>query len=37
VVKADKRASFGLMQDVMDAMQEKEMTRFLIITEQETT
>ncbi len=37
VVKADKRASFGLMQDVMDAMQEKDMTRFLIITEQETS
>ena len=37
VVKADKRANFGVMQDVMDAMTEKEMTRFLIITEQETS
>lgn len=37
VVKADKRATFGIMQDVMEAMQEKEMTRFLIITEQETS
>jgi biopolymer transport protein ExbD len=37
VVKADKRATFGIMQDVMDAMTDKEMTRFLIITEQETS
>jgi len=37
VVKADRRASFGIMQDVMETMQERDMTRFLIITEQETS
>ena len=33
VIKADKRASFGIMQDVMKSMQENGLERFLIITE----
>jgi len=35
VIKADGRASFGIMKDVMGAMQENHLERFLIITEQE--
>ncbi|MFQ6008424.1 MAG: ExbD/TolR family protein, partial [Candidatus Zixiibacteriota bacterium] len=35
VVKADRRASFGTMKKVMEAMQENHLERFLIITEQE--
>lgn len=34
VVKADKRATFGTMQTVMKGMQDQNITRFLIITEQ---
>ncbi len=37
VVKADRRASFGVMQDVMKKMQENSLERFLIITDPETT
>lgn len=37
VMKADKRAKFGLMKKIMDAMQENEMGRFLIITENEAS
>jgi biopolymer transport protein ExbD len=33
VIKADKRASFGIMQDVMKSMQDNSLERFLIITE----
>ena len=33
VIKADKKASFGVMQDVMKSMQENSLERFLIITE----
>jgi biopolymer transport protein ExbD len=36
VVKADRRARFGIMQKVMSAMQENHLERFLIITEHET-
>ncbi len=36
VVKADRRASFGTMQDVMDMMKENHLERFLIITDQES-
>ena len=36
VIKADAGASFGTMQDVMNAMQENNLERFLIITELET-
>lgn len=36
VIKADKAASFGMMQDIMKAMQENNLERFLIITDQET-
>lgn len=36
VVKADRRASFGVMQDVMKQMQMNYMERFLIITDHET-
>ncbi len=36
VIKADKDASFGTMQDIMKAMQENSLERFLIITDQET-
>jgi len=35
VIKADRRASFGVMQDVMKSMQENHLERFLIITDQE--
>ena len=35
VFKADKDASFGTMQAIMTSMQEKELQRFLIITEME--
>lgn len=36
VVKADRKASFGVMQDVMDTMKENHLERFLIITDPET-
>lgn len=36
VIKADGGASFGVMQDVMKAMQDNHLERFLIITELET-
>jgi biopolymer transport protein ExbD len=35
VIKADKEASFGIMQDIMKSMQENGLERFLIITENE--
>jgi biopolymer transport protein ExbD len=35
VIKADRRASFGTMKKVMEAMQENHLERFLIITEHE--
>ncbi|MFH1372848.1 MAG: biopolymer transporter ExbD [bacterium] len=35
VIKADREASFGVMQDVMKGMQENHLERFLIITDQE--
>jgi biopolymer transport protein ExbD len=35
VIKADGKASFGVMQDVMRSMQENHLERFLIITDQE--
>lgn len=35
VIKADRRASFGGMQDVMSSMQENSLQRFLIITDHE--
>lgn len=35
VVKADRRAKFGLMQDVMKAMAENNLERFLVITDNE--
>ena len=35
VIKADRRASFGIMQDVMKSMQENHLQRFLIITDKE--
>ncbi len=35
VIKADRRASFGVMQDVMKSMQENHLQRFLIITDKE--
>ena len=35
VVKADRRANFGLMQDIMKKMQENHLNRFLIITDNE--
>jgi biopolymer transport protein ExbD len=35
VIKADRRASFGTMQDVMKSMQENNLERFLIITDHE--
>jgi biopolymer transport protein ExbD len=35
VVKADRRASFGIMKKIMKAMQENHLERFLIITEKE--
>ena len=36
VIKADRDASFGIMQDVMKSMQENHLERFLIITDPET-
>ena len=36
VIKADSGASFGVMQDVMKALQENHLERFLIITELES-
>lgn len=35
VIKADKEAAFGVMQDVMKSMQENGLERFLIITDNE--
>ncbi len=35
VIKADRRASFGIMKDVMSSMQENHLERFLIITDNE--
>ena len=35
VIKADKDASYGVMNDVMNSMKENHLTRFLIITDQE--
>jgi len=35
VIKADRDASFGIMQDVMKSMQENHLERFLIITDNE--
>lgn len=35
VIKADQDASFGVMQDVMKSMQENNLERFLIITDNE--
>jgi len=35
VIKADQDASFGVMQDVMRSMQENNLERFLIITDNE--
>jgi biopolymer transport protein ExbD len=35
VIKADRDASFGVMQDVMKSMQENNLERFLIITDNE--
>jgi len=35
VIKADKKANFGVMQDVMKSMQENHLERFLIITDNE--
>jgi biopolymer transport protein ExbD len=35
VIKADKDASFGIMNDVMNSMKENHLTRFLIITDNE--
>jgi len=35
VIKADRRSSFGVMQDVMKSMQENHLERFLIITDHE--
>ncbi len=35
VIKADRRATFGVMQDVMKQMQENSLERFLIITDNE--
>jgi biopolymer transport protein ExbD len=35
VIKADREASFGTMDKIMDAMSENELTRFLIITDNE--
>ena len=37
VIKADRRASFGVMQDIMKQMQENNLERFLIITDPETS
>ncbi|UCG62656.1 MAG: biopolymer transporter ExbD [Candidatus Zixiibacteriota bacterium] len=35
VIKADEKASFGVMQDIMRSMQENHLERFLIITDHE--
>ncbi len=35
VIKADREASYGVMDDVMSSMQENNLQRFLIITDQE--
>ncbi len=35
VIKADQDASFGIMQDIMESMQENSLERFLIITDHE--
>ena len=35
VIKADKKANFGVMQDVMKSMQDNNLERFLIITDNE--
>lgn len=35
VIKADRDASFGVMNDIMNSMKENHLTRFLIITDQE--
>lgn len=35
VIKADKDASFGAMNDLMNSMKENQLTRFLIITDNE--
>jgi len=35
VIKGDRQASFGTMQQIMKTMQENHLTRFLIITEKE--
>jgi biopolymer transport protein ExbD len=35
VIKADRNAGFGVMDDVMTSMQENNLERFLIITDQE--
>jgi biopolymer transport protein ExbD len=35
VIKADQDASFGVMQDIMESMQENYLERFLIITDHE--
>jgi biopolymer transport protein ExbD len=35
VIKADRNASYGVMADVMETMSNEEITRFLIITENE--
>jgi biopolymer transport protein ExbD len=36
IVKADKNADYGLVEDVMAALQKNKMTRFYLITELET-
>jgi biopolymer transport protein ExbD len=36
IVKADEKASFGVMKDVMNSMRENSLERFLIITDPET-
>ncbi len=36
IVKADKEANYGLVEDVMSALQKNRMTRFHLITELET-
>ncbi len=35
VIKADRRATFGVMQDVMKSMQDNNLERFLIVTDNE--
>jgi biopolymer transport protein ExbD len=37
LVKADQDSSYGVMQDVMNILQEENATRFNIVTERETT